>query len=45
MDLLEIFMHPENILYKDIEAVMSVMVRASLLISVESVVESWISTM
>ena len=45
MDLLEIFLHPENALYKDIEAVMSVMVRASLLISVESVVESWISTM
>ena len=46
MELLEIFLKPENIhLYQDIETVMSVMARAALIISVESVVESWISTM
>ena len=46
MDLLELFLHPENVhLYQDIEAVMSIMVRAALMISVESIVESWISTM
>ena len=45
-DLLEIFLQPENVhLYQDIETVMSVMVRAALLNSVESIVESWISTM
>ena len=43
--LLEIFLQPENVhLYQDIETVMSVMVKAALLISVESIVESWIST-
>ena len=46
LKLLELFLSPENQhLYRDIEAVMSVMVRASILISVESVVESWISVM
>ena len=45
MELLELFLHPEFNMFKDIEAVVSVLVRASLLISVESVVESWISTM
>ena len=46
MELLELFLEPENHhLYRDIESVMSVMVRASLVISVESVVESWISVM
>ena len=46
MDLLELFLVPENKhLYQDNEAIISVMVRSSLLISVESVVESWISTM
>ena len=46
MELLEVFLDPANKdLYTDIESVMSVMVRASLLISVESVVESWISVM
>ena len=46
MELLELFLKPsDQHLYRGIEAVMSVMVRASLLISVESVVESWISTM
>ena len=46
MDLLELFLQPEHAhLYQDIETVMSVMVRAALLISVESIVESWISTM
>ena len=41
-DLLEIFLQPENVhLYQDIETVMSVMVKAALLISVET----WISTM
>ena len=46
MDLLEIFLQHENVhLYQDIETVMSVMVNAALLISVESIVESWISTM
>ena len=46
IDLLELFLKPENQnLYQDIEGVMSSMVRAALLISVESVVETWISTM
>ena len=46
MDLLELFLKPENQnMYQDIEGVMSSMVRAALLISVESVVETWISTM
>ena len=46
LELLELFLHPDNVhLYQDIEAVLSVMVRGALLISVESVVESWISTM
>ena len=46
MELLKIFLKPENLhLYQDIEMVMSVMARAALIISVESVVESWISTM
>ena len=45
MELLEFLLDPAYNLFKDIEAVMSVLVRASLLISVESVVESWISTM
>ena len=45
MELLEVLLDPAYNLFKDIEAVMSVLVRASLLISVESVVESWISTM
>lgn len=46
MDLLELFLKPENLqMYEGIEAVLSVMLRAALLISVESVVESWISTM
>ena len=46
MELLELFLDPENKdLHKDIEVVMSVMVRGALLISVESVVESWISKM
>ena len=46
MQLLELFLLPEGQhLYKDIETVMSVMVRAALMISVESIVESWISTM
>ena len=46
MDLLEIFLqHGYVQLYKDIETGMSVMVNAALLISVESIVESWISTM
>ncbi len=46
MNLLELFLEPENThLYEGIEAVMSVMVRASFMISVESMVESWISTM
>ena len=44
MDLLELTVHPDNHkFYMGIEAVVSVMARASLLISVESVVESWIS--
>ena len=43
MEFLEVFLDPaKKDLYSDIE---SVMVRASLLISVESVVESWISVM
>ena len=46
MELLELFLQPEHAhLYQDIETVMSVMVRAALIISVESIVESWISTM
>ena len=46
MELLKLTVKPENVdLYLGIETVVSVMVRASLLISVESVVESWISTM
>ena len=46
MDLLELFLKPENTqLYEGAETVMSVMVRAALMISVESVVESWISVM
>ena len=46
MGLLELFLHPDNShLYKDIEAVMSVMVRGSLLISVEAEVERWVSIM
>ena len=46
MELLELFLEPKNQhLYSDIEGVISVMVRGSLLISVESVVESWISVM
>ena len=46
MDLLEMFLEPSNHhLYRDIEAIISVMARAALLISVESVVESWISIM
>ena len=43
MELLESFLHPDNSqLYENIEAVLSVMARAALLISV---VESWISVM
>ena len=46
MELLELFLQPEHAhLYQDIETVMSVMVRAALIISVESILESWISTM
>ena len=46
MQLLELFLLPEGQhLYKEIESVMSVMVRAALMISVESIVESYISTM
>ena len=46
IQVLELFLDPANEnLYLDIEAVLSVMVRASLLISVESIVESWISFM
>ena len=46
INLLELFLKPKNNnLYQDIKGVMSSMVRAALLISVESVVESWISTM
>ena len=46
MELLEFFLHPDNNqLYKDVEIILSVMARAALLISVESVVESWISVM
>ena len=46
IQVLELFLDPANQnLYLDIEAVLSVMVRASLLISVESIVESWISFM
>ena len=41
MQLLELFFLPEGQhLYKEIESVMSVMVRAALMISVESIVES-----
>ena len=41
IDLLELFLKPENQnIYQDIEGVMSSMVRAALLISVESVVET-----
>ena len=46
MELLELFLHPDTQnLYENIEAVLSVMARAYLLISVESVVESGISVM
>ena len=45
MELLELFLHPDKQLYENVEAVLSVMARAALLISVESVVESWISVM
>ena len=46
IDLLELFLKPENQnLYQDIEGVMSSMVSAVLLINVESVAETWISTM
>ena len=46
MELLELFLHPDNQkLYENVEAFLSVMARAALLISVESVVESWISVM
>ena len=46
MGMLEMFLDPSNHhLYKDIEAIISVMARGALLISVESVVESWISIM
>ena len=46
MGILQLVTHPDRKdLYQDIEAIVSVMVRAALLISVESVVESWISTM
>ena len=46
MEMLEMFLDPSNHhLYKDIEAIISVMARGALLISVESVVESWISIM
>ena len=44
MELLELTLMPENKeIYGGVESVISVMVRASLVISVESVVESWIS--
>ena len=44
MELLELTLMPENKeIYGRVESVISVMVRASLVISVESVVESWIS--
>jgi hypothetical protein len=46
MELLELFLHPDNQhLYENVEAILSVMSRAALLISVESIVESWISVM
>ena len=44
MEVLERFLAEEQ-LFSDIETVLSVMVQAGLLISVESVVESWISIM
>jgi hypothetical protein len=46
MCLVKLFTNPDRKdLYQDIEAIVSVMVRAALLISVESVVENWISVM
>ena len=46
MELLESFLHPDTKqLYENVEAVLSVMAGAALFISVESVVESWISVM
>ena len=43
MELLELTIMPENKIYRGVESVISVMVRASLVINVESVVKSWIS--
>ena len=46
LELLELVVHPaRRDLYLDIEPVVAVMVRATLLVSVESIVETWISTM
>ena len=44
MELLELTLMPENKeIYEGVNSMISLMVRASLVISVESVVESWIS--
>ena len=43
MELLELTIMPENKIYRGVESVISMMVRASLVINVESVVKSWIS--
>ena len=46
LQTIAIFLQPENVhIYQDIETVMSVVGKAAVLISVESILESWISTM
>ena len=45
MELLEIFLSPEKQLYKGVETVMSILAKAALMMSVESVVEGWVSVM
>ena len=46
MELLELFLQPEQVhIFKDIKTVLSIMVRAALMSSLESIMESWISTM
>ena len=45
MDILMTFLDPEKKMYKGIENVMSVLARAAMMMSVEAVVEGWVSVM
>ena len=43
MELLQLLLQPEQVhIFRDIETVMSILVRAALMISVDSIVEFWV---